>query len=190
MIEIVNIILSDKLMLTGVGSLTLSLFIAIFAGWKWVSIGRKTKKPFVVPNDPPESKFESIVPPPPPPPAPAPEPEPTPPVTPPHQELQSAVSAIASPKEPVDMDKTVVISPGESELQAQVDIVFSQIKNLNKKVYEMESKLDSAPSAAGGGEPANMADINQKLQTLAEHVIALEKEVARLKNPKPPIMPV
>lgn len=116
-------------------------------------------------------------------------------------------------------DKTMVITQAEADLQAQIDIVIAQLKNLNKKMGDMEDKIDAMEKHAEvriepnelKDPPANAADYMQKLLKLAEHVIVLEKEVGRLRSretsntsasptrakpapsstpPKPPIMPV
>jgi hypothetical protein len=107
-------------------------------------------------------------------------------------------------------DKTVVMPAGMSDVQAQLEIIFSQIKTMNKKLYEIESGLQSVSKQTATSldanhdsePPMNPSDFTQKLLKLAEHVIVLEKEVTRLKagakpaakpeaeQPKPPIMPI
>ena len=113
--------------------------------------------------------------------------------------------------------------PNYAELQSQIDIAITHIKNLNSKVMEMDQHMELIerhhqvqlePSQLKE-MPMDPADFTQKLLKLAEHVIVLEKEVARLKgnsqnapatapkapppappqsksggSPKPPIMPI
>ncbi|MCG3203375.1 MAG: hypothetical protein KCHDKBKB_00031 [Elusimicrobia bacterium] len=144
--------------------------------------------------EPPPLESEPMEPSPPPPPPPPPPPTPL------------------APK--IDMEKTVVMAPGTAEIQGQIEIVFSQIKTLNRKVAQMESEMESLARTASAKletnelkeAPMNPAEFTQKLLKLAEHVIVLEKEVSRLKGvggsngeegsqkpptpPKSPIMPI
>jgi len=107
--------------------------------------------------------------------APAPMPKPSPPPPPP-------------PPTPLS-DKTVVIPPHMADLQAQIEIAFSQIKHLSVKTNDMEQHMDLLEQHKGvqletnelKEPPMNPADFVQKLLKLAEHVIVLEKEMARLK---------
>ena len=111
---------------------------------------------------------------------PAPE-QPAPPVAPPEAQ---------APPPPVDSEKTVVIPPHFAEIQAQIEIAITQIRNLNNKINDIEQSVDllqkhssvqleSDPLKQG---PANPEDFQKKLLKLAEHVIVLEKEVNRLKG--------
>lgn len=76
------------------------------------------------------------------------------------------------------------------EVQGQVEIIFSQIKTLSKKVAQLESEMESVSRTASAKleanelkeVPMNPADFTQKLLKLAEHVIVLEKDVARMKS--------
>jgi hypothetical protein len=91
------------------------------------------------------------------------------------------------------MDKTAIVLPDTGEIQGQLEIAFTQIKTLSKKVSQMESELDSVARAIMAKLdknelkeiPMNPADFTQKLLKLAEHVIVLEKEVDRLKTGAP-----
>jgi hypothetical protein len=94
------------------------------------------------------------------------------------------------------------MAAGMGEIQGQMEIAFSQIKNLNKKVAQLEAELESVARHTTANldpnqlkePPINAADFAQKLLKLAEHVIALEKEMARIKASstqiKPPVMPL
>lgn len=76
-----------------------------------------------------------------------------------------------------DAEKTVVLPAGVADIQAQLEIALTQIRTLNKKIYDLESRVSGGPNAGG--------DFAAKLQTLAEHVIVLEKEMARMKSGGP-----
>ena len=86
----------------------------------------------------------------------------------------------------MEAEKTVVMPAGMGEIQGQLEIAFSQIKNLNRKMVEMEALLDSlARQNANKLElnelkepPMNPADFTQKLLKLAEHVIIIDQENA------------
>lgn len=113
-------------------------------------------------------------------------------------------SIIPEPPAPIKEraeEKTVVMPSGMGEIQGQMEIAFSQIKNLNKKIYEMEALVESLARQNASKldvneikePPTNAAEFAQKLLKLAEHVIVLEKEMARLKSSsdvKPPVMPL
>ncbi len=94
----------------------------------------------------------------------------------------------------IDTDKTVVMASGVGEVQGQLEIAFSQIKSMNKKISQLESDLETlSRNAATKLEPnelkeapMNPADFTAKLLKLAEHVIVLEKEVSRLKSTAKP----
>ena len=54
-------------------------------------------------------------------------------------------------------EKTIVMPPGMAEMHSEMEIAFSQIKLLNKKVAALEKELgrlrDSAPADNGGSVP-------------------------------------
>jgi hypothetical protein len=105
-------------------------------------------------------------------------------------------------------DQTMVMPPGVADLQAQFEIAISQIKQLNKKVFELERQLETLSTRADVSlepnelkePPADPADYTKKLLKVVEHVIVLEKEMAKLRSEKepsgpaaghkPPIMPL
>jgi hypothetical protein len=95
--------------------------------------------------------------------------------------------------EPLDMEKTIVMPAGMAEIQGQLEIAFSQIKHLNKKVYELEKALPSAGSTTSATStadtPSNVPELAQKLLKLAEHVIVLEKNLNKLMANKSPLVP-
>lgn len=101
-------------------------------------------------------------------------------------------SPVIPPARSLASEQTVVMPSGVGEIQGQIEIAFSQIKTLSKKVAQMESELESvARNSSARLErnelkeiPMNPADFTQKLLKLAEHVIVLEKEVERLKGAK------
>lgn len=122
------------------------------------------------------------------------------------KENKPLMDAPSAPAEPMDMEKTIVMPAGMAEIQGQLEIAFSQIKHLNKKVFDLEKALASgnpAPVSAPSGEPSsNVPELAQKLLKLAEHVIVLEKNLNKLMankssmvptettQIKPPIMPL
>jgi len=109
--------------------------------------------------------------------------QPAPPVSPPEK------PAPATPAPP-DQEKTVVIPPQFADIQAQIEIAITQIRNMNKKIDDIEQSVDllqkhgsiqleSDPLIQG---PTKPEEFQKKLLKLAEHVIVLEKEVNRLKG--------
>jgi hypothetical protein len=216
-------VLSDPLLLLAGVFLVAGPLVFIVSLIKLISAGRKQKREDEYADLNPFSPF---------PPAPEPatpvstpetpsfmEPEPAPARESESESLELPI--IPAAPEPEDMpatDKTMVMPEGMGEVQGQLEIAFSQIKTLSKKVSQMESELDSVARNIIGKldrnelkePPMNPADFTQKLLKLAEHVIVLEKEVARLKNggkkdlaeeegtptppssagPKPPVMPL
>jgi len=128
------------------------------------------------------SVASSPLPPQPPPPEVAEETE-TPPPGPPERQVPTAPP-------PVDLEKTVMIPPQFAEIQAQIEIALTQIRNMNKKIDDIEQSVDllqkhgsiqleSDPLIQG---PTKPEEFQKKLLKLAEHVIVLEKEVNRLKG--------
>lgn len=123
-------------------------------------------------------------------------------------------SAKSLPPKNQSMEETVVLPPYIAETQAQIEICITQIKQLNKKVIHLEEIAEELYTKAQNQSSAQTStvvdnpstaitgDFSQKLLKLAEHVIVLEKEVARLRqaernksaspeNPgKPPVMPL
>ncbi|MCB4755781.1 MAG: hypothetical protein LHV69_01885 [Elusimicrobia bacterium] len=212
----VDSILSDPLLLIGVTLFFLSFFIFIMSFIKWITTPTEKTFDFVIPHDnplePPQPVSSTPEPPfPTPSPPPSPEPAlPTAPVEPPRPVEDEIAKVIAeaptgfTTEKPRSFrerrgaksaedgrgDKTVVISPGEAEIQAQLDIIVTQIKSLNKKVSDLEDKIDGveqkSPAKAEAHElkdaPKDASDLAKKLLKLAEHVIVLEKEMARLQG--------
>lgn len=133
-----------------------------------------------------------------------PEPPVPPAVEPPQPRVEAATNAVSEPEPPPtprdtappsgavseNAEKTVVIPPAFVEIQGQIEIAISQIRNLGRKMSELEQQIDQIQRHQSvrleGNEltegPANPKDFAQKLLKLAEHVIVLEKEVARLKG--------
>jgi hypothetical protein len=189
----IDTILSDPMMLVGVGLVVFGALLFLISFWKFATYNRRqAAKNFVVPQEEEpmetpvevepevEVRGEINVPP-------APEPEP----------VASASSHQNGAREEQAQDKTVVIQPQEADMQMQLDIIVSQLKNLNRKVSELEEKVENPAGGTPSVDenllkepPANAEDYSKKLLTLAEHVIMLEKEVTRLKGSKPPIMPI
>jgi hypothetical protein len=201
----IDMILSDPMLLVGTGLVAFGLLLFLISFWKLVFHSRSKPK-FVVPE---EGASEDTFTAPQEEPSPAPIQEEAPPAA------HSSVHPFPEPQKPVaeepaggngqtttapavaDPDKTVVMQTTETETQMQLDIIVSQLKNLNRKVSELEDKLENIPDMTNISQetatlkeaPANIEDYTKKLLKLAEHVIILEKEVARLKG-KPPIMPL
>lgn len=227
-----DMILSDPMLLTAMVFLVLGPVVFLIALWKMIALRKKSSSQFVVPTDlnaaPP-----SMSPMPPPPPANPPEPLPHPFVReaapPPPETVQPPAPETSSPplakesapavKSNDAFERTVVLPPGVAELQAQMEIAFSQIKNLNKQVHGLEAEIESLmrqqntklESHPLKEPPMNAEEFSKKLIAVAEHVVALEKEMARLKDelkgsrlaptppasektssphPKPPVMPL
>jgi hypothetical protein len=207
MVTYINIdtILSDPLLLTATILLVVGPILFLVSLWNLVRTPKK-KDPLFDPHAPANEEEPVVhqekkaVAPPAPKPVPVAEPKPSEPAKAPTPPPMAAI-----PK-PMDMESTVVMPPGMAEIQGQLEIAFSQIKHLNKKVFDLENSLasGSAASAAGGTEevPGNVSELAQKLLKLAEHVIVLEKNVNKLMankpsmvptdvtQPKPPIMPL
>jgi len=202
----IDMILSDPMLLTGAALLVLSPIGFVVAFVKYITIKDSRPREFTIPQEPqeiPEEQFQSVpadvkqpeipietVPPPEPEPAPEPATEtleihqpshPGPPPSPPKESPKASPMANA--------DKTVVIPPAINDLQAQIEIAFSQIKNLNIKTNDIEQLMDlMARQKEVQLEPNQLkelpmdpADFTKKLLKLAEHVIVLEKEMARLR---------
>lgn len=195
----IDMILSDPMLLIGVGLVAFGLLLFLISFWKLI-FSRRSAKKFVMPKEEPHEEIFNA----PPPPEPEPELEPEPAPFPQAPQMEEPV--LTPPPVPVENgDKTVVMQASETETQIQLDIIVSQLKNLNRKVSEMEEKLENVPEITNTTEeiaalkelPVNAEDFAKKLLKLAEHVIFLEKEVARLKQAspaataaKPPIMPL
>jgi hypothetical protein len=197
--QTIDMILSDPLLLVGASLVILGTILFLFSAIKFFL--HKPSSDFVVPHHPlddevkpaePESltngKMENT----PVTPEPQPEPEPEPAPT------RSFRRASA--------DETIIMPPGVADLQAQFEIAINQIKQLNKKVFELERQIETLGSRSESKlevnelrePPMDANDFTKKLLKVVEHVIVLEKEVARLRQPseeanptaKPPIMPL
>jgi hypothetical protein len=202
MITYINIdtILSDPLILTAAILLVVGPLLFFVSLWKLVRPPKKnvplfdttgaTNEPFFK-EEPKGTPSSTAVPEPPPTPLHQPKspPAPTQPVEPSPSAPQPAQAAPIEIRRDESAEKTVVMPPGVAEVQGQLEIAFSQIKLLNKKVYELEMTLSDMPSNTAPVSddfsrlkepPANPADFMQKLLKLAEHVIVLEKHVSRL----------
>ncbi len=183
-------ILSDPLLLLAGVFLVAGPLVFLVSLIKLISWGRKQKQEIeyadLNPFSPLPSKTEPETP----------APLPTPP---PYMEMEEEPAAAPLNESPRGRElqrsddaeeKTMIMPAGTGEVQGQLEIAFSQIKTLSKKVSQMESELDSvARNIIGKLDknelkelPMNPADFTQKLLKLAEHVIVLEKEVERLKN--------
>ena len=191
-------VLSDPLLLLAGVFLVAGPLVFLVSLIKLISWGRKQKQadayaelnPFApLPSTPvpqPETPMSSPI-------APAVESLPAtklPPTPEPEPEIFPFPTSAEPDKPEMPMDKTIIMPAGMGEVQGQLEIAFSQIKMLNKKVSQMESELDSVArnvtSKLERNElkelPMNPADFTQKLLKLAEHVIVLEKEVERMKT--------
>lgn len=134
--------------------------------------------------------------------------EPIPPSVVASSELPS-VSPKSSPRSSLEsMERTMVMPAGVSEVQAQIEIAITQLRTLNKKVNAHEVQLEmlskNLTTGTGPGKtPTDLTDIQTKIQKLAEHVLALEKDLTLLKQGKvgsstppsppqgrPPVMPL
>ena len=215
----IDMIMSDPMLLVGVILFCLGPLFFLVALWKFIT--SKKKLDFEIPREPelenpeatsPSMSTSQVSPPP------APAIEETPDLTP----VAPVPPPVRTPPPPPHLeraeDKTVVIQPGISEFQGQLEFVFNQLKTLNRTVSQLEDRVESIGNSPAPGAidinqlktpPMNPGEFTQKLLKLAEHVIQLEKEVARLKgvglsgtapaapmqapapNPsKPPVMPI
>jgi len=166
-----NAILADPLLLIAVSLLILGPLVFLVALVKFFRSGKKSE-----PLPPLSDEFE---------------PEPL--VTPSYiQEIKEEAAPPAPEIEQTSapMEKERPPMPTISgEVEGQVEIVFSQIKTLSRKVAQLESEMETVSRTASAKleanelkeVPMNPADFTQKLLKLAEHVIVLEKDVARLK---------
>ncbi len=208
----IDMILSDPMLLVGASLLVFGALLFLISLVKLISAPRSGRKKFVVPHEGehvPLFKQEpepSNIPEPhlitPEPPMPEPETVPDEDIVP--IELRSSVPEQAAPMDngaaEKPEEKTVVMHAAETDLQLQLDIIVSQLKNLNQKMSELEDRIESIPDANNTSQdiaalkeaPVNPEDYTKKLLKLAEHVIMLEKEVARMKSggAKPPVMPI
>ena len=216
----IDTILSDPFLAVAAALLVLSPIVFLVAFWKFVTHPKESAQPdFHIP-DLEEPAFEAGNTAPehfsPPPASPVPEAdaavEPPPPAgtAPNNQPNARARAADAA-------ERTVVMTPGVAEIQGQLEIAFSQLKTMNRKLQTLETEMESLSRKAAlrlepnelREPPTNPADFSQKLLKLAEHVIILEKEVARMRGTgsapasapastpsapsgqtKPPIMPI
>ncbi len=201
----IDAIMSDPLLMIAVGLLILGPLVFLVALVKWA---RSPKKEVPLPH---LDEIEDVQ------------------LNPPPyaEEIKEEPAANPSVKEtpaPLVTDQRIPLPSISGEMQGQIEIVFSQIKTLSKKVAQLESEMETVSRTASAKletnelkeVPMNPADFTQKLLKLAEHVIILEKDVARLKGeknssamnaasdetvvmtsppaasgaPKPPIMPI
>jgi hypothetical protein len=214
----IDLILSDPMLMVGVCLVIVGPIVFLISLIQFLRMG-KEHEAFVLPPHDNEQVFAPPV-------------EETPPIelTPVPQENQQPEEVAITPEPvpvkkesmmPVGADKTIILPPGVSELQAQLEIALSQIKNLNKKVYELESSVEIVQKHADvklnpdelKEPPMNAGEFTQKLLKVVEHVLVLEKEVAKLKlansrqttgtpnqtqktpattpnSPRPPILPL
>ncbi len=210
MITYINIdtILSDPLLLTATILVVVGPLMFLVALWNLVRSPKK-KDPLFDPkaihdDEPVLNSGKKVLP------VAAPMASPVAPPPAPAQDARQMIDIPQAPPEPMDMDKTIVMPAGMAEIQGQLEIAFSQIKHLNKKVFELEKAIPvggvtngESASSIGNEQPGNISDLAQKLLKLAEHVILLEKNVNKLMHAnksslvpsetpqvKPPIMPL
>jgi hypothetical protein len=183
-----DVIFSDPLLLLAGVFLIAGPLVFLIALVKFIAAGRKQNEfaplfdevgPFsrVEPELPPAS-------------SPAPFSSPTPSTNAERAQAREDFPPSPAPERESVMDKTTIMPSGMGEVQGQLEIAFSQIKTLNKKILQIESELDSVARSVTGRldrnelqeVPMNPSDFTQKLLKLAEHVIVLEKEVERLKG--------
>jgi len=209
-----DIILSDPMLLTGTALFLLGPIGFIFALFKYFSTKEVLETYPEIPSEneePPveqrndSAKSNSI---PEPEPQPSPSPEPAPPAPPESVSSESVETTVqsnppkpppqpepppppkSSPKSEKMEEKTVVIPPIINDLQSQIEIAYSQIKNLNHKMSDLDQQVELLERHQNvkletnelKEPPTDPADFTQKLLKLAEHVIMLEKEVSRLRS--------
>ncbi len=214
-------ILSDKMLLIGTIFLIMGPLIFLGALIQYIRLGRKGKD-FILPHSPAEKEFDSPIPtqsrinesssnekpsisvpahkeesP----------PEEMPPVIPEPARARPARPAVNI------QEQTMMMPPGVADLQAQFEIAITQIKHLNRKVNELEQHIEILEQHSNvkletnelKNPPMDPTEFTNKLMKLVEHVLVLEKEMARLKGsgnapaqPKaaspsthqPPVMPL
>lgn len=178
-----NQILSDPSLVAGLILVLLGPLLFLFSFVKFLRA--RTKTDFIVPHEDEEALN------PPPIEAPAPTSEPVRSAGP-----ASAMAPIFDTPAPEPErresfgDKTVVLPPYVSELQAQIEIAVSQVKHMNKKIYEVEQQIEKLQMQRSAQlddnelkePPMDPADFTKKLLKVVEHVIVLEKEVSQLRN--------
>lgn len=189
-----NMILSDQLFLVGVVLVIVGPLVFLFSLIKFIR--SKGKVDFVVPHQPveeevpsqptethrngeqEEEKVEES-------PVSAAQDEPVPEAI-----LDPEISPLFRTARSQDPDKTVVMPPFVSDLQAAMEIAIGQVKQLNRKVSDLEEEIerlkknrqtDLQPNELKE-PPMDAADFTKKLLKVVEHVIVLEKEVSNLRG--------
>jgi TolA-binding protein len=187
----INMILSDPFLSVGVCLVILGPLLFIFSLIKFVR--GKSKPEFVVPHHPIEEDVQ---------------PEPTVSLqnggnqekkVEVEEETVPVFEQIAEREETVRRsstnandasDRTMVMPPYVSDLQAAVEISINQIKQLNKKVAHLEGlveKMEQSQQIKSDFHelkepPMDAGDFTKKMLKVVEHVIVLEKEVAQLRG--------
>ncbi len=178
-----DMILSDWLLLSGVALVILGVGLFLFAALKFFLY--KEPIDLVMPSYEPEEEPATPA-------AAAPVEPPTPAPSEPEQpeeDPQPSPALARSRRMDERADLTMVMAPGVSDLQAQFEIAITQIKQLNKKVYELEKQVDTFATRSEAKlephelkePPMDAGDFTKKLLKVVEHVIILEKEVNLLK---------
>lgn len=199
----IDTIMSDPYLLVGASLLILGILLFLFSAIKFIR--HRSSTDFVVPHHPVEEEpsvpekthVENNG-------RPSSHPAHTSEASPPVFDTPETPEPTAEAEEEPASDRTVIMPPGVADLQAQFEIAITQIKQLNKKVFELERQIETLGSRSQAQlepnelkePPMDAGDFTKKLLKVVEHVIVLEKEVARLReNPastsaKPPIMPL
>ncbi len=180
-VQTLDMILSDPMLLAGTSLVALGTVLFLVSAVKFL-LYKDHSGNMLMPHHEIEDEYapqpmESSAHPPEPLPEPEPEPEP-----------------VRRPARMVNhSEETMIMAPGVSDLQAQFEIAITQIKQLNKKVYELERQIETISSHAAvklepnelKEPPMDAADFSKKLLKVVEHVIMLEKEVVKLRDKEP-----
>jgi hypothetical protein len=194
-------VIADPLLMMGIFLVIVGPLFFIVALWKVIFFKKPLEPGFIVPDQDsheletinpsehsvgPVSEIAAE-------PVPEHEPQPMPIPTAAASPIQTFESVHASQQTEPASDRTIVMPSGMADLHAQMELIFTQVKQLNKRSAEFETSLeDLTRKLLEKYEPntlkepvADQKDLMQKLLKIAEHVIALEKDVAKLKAATP-----
>jgi|GEM_PF-4162332 len=173
----IDAVLSDPLLLVGFLLFVLGPIGFLFALVKYISASRKQKAQFVIPAHAPEPEEPAS-----------------------NQDNFSEYSersSVPHDEKPGGVDSSFPHSPSESfvhsqdqNVSSQLEILFSHLKSLTHRLEEMEQQIELlnrhktamlSPNKLKE-PPMDPADFTNKLLKLAEHIIVMEKELAKLKS--------
>jgi hypothetical protein len=176
----IDLVLSDPLLLSGALLFILSILVFLLALSKYIGLSRKEKQQFQIPSSETFEGSESLEG------SPAETPEAPDAAT--EEETSDTPPPPTSPSEKA-LEKTMVMSANDKDMQEQFELAIDQIKSINTKIGELEDEIQNLKSKVSARmepdelreAPMSPQDFTQKLLKLAEHVIILEKQMARFK---------